>query len=234
MLPRAAGERVPFATALAGKPASASVSVKSEAPGTGEGVGEREGGAAVGEGEPLPLDVAVADGDVLVDSEAVGVSVRLGVGLGVGDGLPVGVALPDAEALLLTDGDAPGDSVTVGEPDMVEEAVAVALEVPDPVRVAVGVAVPVVVALGDALGVVLPLKETLLDKEGEAPDDKEAVGEALNVLLLVVVGEDVLKEEAVPLHVAEGVGVGVRVSDAVGLPLGGTLPKTDVTVPLGK
>jgi hypothetical protein len=116
-------------------------------------------GEAEGVGEGLPLVVGDTEGEAPADSEAVGVCVLEGVGVGegvpvgelvgVGGGLAVGVALPDAELVLVAEGDAPTDSAAVGDAVRVEEAERVVEAVPVPVAVGVGVGVTVGDGLGD-------------------------------------------------------------------------------------
>ena len=126
--------------------------------GAGLPLGEAEGRAVpLAEGASAPLDEAVTDAEAPLDSEAVGVPVPEGVAVVVGGGLAAGVALLDAELVLVMEGDANRVRVAVGEPEVVEEALRVELGVSNPVPDADGVGVPVGVALGDGVGVALPL-----------------------------------------------------------------------------
>ena len=83
---------------------------------------------------------------------------------------------------------------------------------------------PVGVGVGVGAGEALPLREVLPVFEGEAPAVKEAVGEALCVLLAdnVEVGVTAAVPLAVPVEDAVGVGVGVGAPEA--LPLREVLP----------
>ena len=117
--------------------------------------------------------------------------------------------LAEVEMLLLLLGLAPelreavGLALSVLLRLAVEEGVPAALPVPLTVALPVAVALPVPLAVAvperDALTVVLPEKEALPVLEGEAPTEREAVGEALSVLLRLLLGEPVMLPVPLPL-----------------------------------
>ena len=142
---------------------------------------------AVGEALMVLLALVVEEG---VDA-AVVVPVPVGdtVRVPVSDWLGVWLPLRETEPVVLED--APGESEAVGDTDKVADALTVEEDVdaavPDPVPVCVPVALPV----GVCDGVEVELKLSLPVLLAEAPAVNEEVGEALKVLLPLVVEEDV-------------------------------------------
>ena len=119
--------------------------------------------------------------------------------------LAVRDTLGEAEGLTPLVSDAVGAEDTVLLPDCVEEGVGAAVPLPLPVGVPVGVGV------GVGAAVALPETELLPMFEGEAPLVREAVGEALSVVLL----DRVLLAVAEAVPVAQGLGLPVLVAMGV-------------------
>jgi hypothetical protein len=164
---------------------------------------------AVGVEVGLPLSVLVEELLPLAPcvSEDVGVCVPLPVPLAASVLLPLLLALPLRLTVGVAEGEAPRDSEAVGDSETEELPEAVVLGVP--------VCEPVCVPVGDA--VEEPDRDTLAVALGEAPDEREAVGEALCVLLALVVEEGVGAGLPVALLVGLTVRVGVDVSGGVAL-----------------
>ena len=127
----------------------------------------------------------------------------VGVGVNVGGGLMVGVALPDTEFVLVAEGEAPRDSVAVGEADAVELAEIVPDGVLKAVPVGVGVSEAVPVADAVCVAEALPLLDKVGVQEREAPTERDGGGLSDTVLL--------------PLRVELGVSAGVPVAEGVAL-----------------
>jgi hypothetical protein len=172
---------------------------------------------------PLSVDEGVMD--------AVPVPVFVGVEVGVPVGVREGVAvlLKDADPVLLADApfvtDDVGVIVAVVEPLRVDEGVGGGVPVPDPVGEEVGV--PVLVTLG----VPVPLSELEPVLEADTPAVREGVGDALTVLLALMVEEGVLVAVPEPVLVGVTVGVPLPVGLAVTLPLKLALPLLDADAP---
>jgi hypothetical protein len=172
----------------------------------------------------LADEVRVVEGDEPVDSDAVGVPVPEVVAVPVVVVVGGAVALPDCVPVLVAEGDAPrvneavGDTLVVVEALTVDEGVADAVSVPDPV------VVPVALLVGVCEGVADPLREVEPVLLADAPVEREAVGEALSVLLAEVVEEGVGAAVAVPVPVSDGVCVPVPVWLDVPLPFSDTEP----------
>ena len=176
----------------------------------GEAPTERE---AVGEALTVLLEESVDEGV----GAAVPVPETVGVGDRVALGVGCGVPLLDCELLPVMEGEAPterdavGEALTVLLAESVEEGVGAAVPVPDTVGVGDRV------ALGVGCGVPLLDCELLPVAEGEAPTEREAVGEALVVPLAESVEEGVGAGVPVPLVVELPVEVPEGVTDAVAL-----------------
>jgi hypothetical protein len=191
---------------------------------------EGKGGAApLGEGNvvggTVPLGDELTDADAPCESDAVGVPVPDGVAVGVDGGLAVGVSLPDAELVPFAEGAAPGDTLAVGEADVVEEKLREDDGVSEHVTVEVPVHVPVELPVDVCVGELLPQGLTLPVFEGLTPAGNDVVGLADVVGVGVLDGVPVLDPVPKPVTECEGVPEGVE------LPVNESDPVFDALAP---
>ena len=116
-------------------------------------------------------------------------------------GVAGGVELPEREAVLLVEAEAPGDKLEVALALTVELELCVLEGVSAGVPVPLWVGEAVLVPLPEALLLALPERAALALTEGEAPLLRDAVGLADNVELELSVEEGVLEGVAVLLPV---------------------------------
>jgi hypothetical protein len=151
-------------------------------------------------------------------------SVKLLVGVceGVGDALKLVLPKPEEAPAVR---DAVGDRVAVLEPLTVVDGVGSGVTVPLTVGLPVALPVGVCEGVGDALKLVLP------DSEGEAPAERDAVGDRVAVLEPLTVVDGVGSGVAVPLTVGLPVALPVGVCEGVGDALKLVLPEPEGEAP---